>query len=343
MSNSRTLAVLVWSISGATASAGSELVLIRSGVEPVTCTGQLVCCAPLQAEPFGPEDFAAALAGPPAPLSPVLSLWVDELDLDSSARWIAPGGSGGFVIGSALYATEFEVQTEGDPLGTITLAWAADDRIGDLDGEPNEVGLYLNGAPLSAGFRRPTTEFGGSVQRTVEQQGVPLRTGTNTLHIYQRDTGAGWSGLLFAFQARIGDCAPVVRYCESLPGSTGVPARLEVLGSRSVTANDTALEVTGCPPGTFYQFFYGEVQVAYPFGNGVLCISPFAPGLHRLGEAGLTDGAGSALEPIDFEALSPHGLIQPDSTWNFQMIYRDPAGGGAGFNTSDALSVPFCP
>lgn len=333
----------VWMLVAATASAGSELILVRSGVEPVTFTGQPVCCDPLRSEPFGPEDFAAALAGPPAPLSPVLSLWVDELEIDASARWIAPGGSGQFVIGSALYAAEFEVQTEGDPLGTITLAWAADDRIGDLEGEPNEVGLYLNGAPLSGDFRGPTTQFGGSVERIVQQQGVPLRTGTNTLHIYQRDTGAGWSGLLFAFQARIGGCAPVVRYCEGVPGSSGVVARLEVLGSRSVAANDTALEVTGCPAGAFYQFFYGEVQAAYPFGNGVLCISPFAPGLHRLGAAGLTDGVGSALLPIDLTALSPSAPIQPDSTWNFQMIYRDVAAGGAGFNTSDALGVPFCP
>jgi len=27
----------------------------------------------------------------------------------------------------------------------------------------------------------------------------------------------------------------------------------------------------------------------------------------------------------------------------FQFWYRNPAGGGAGFNLSDSLAVPFCP
>jgi hypothetical protein len=39
--------------------------------------------------------------------------------------------------------------------------------------------------------------------------------------------------------------------------------------------------------------------------------------------------------PADFVGF------QPGTSWNFQFWYRNPAGGGAGFNLSDALHVDF--
>jgi len=36
-------------------------------------------------------------------------------------------------------------------------------------------------------------------------------------------------------------------------------------------------------------------------------------------------------------------VIQAGEAWRFQFWYRNPAGGGAGFNLSDALLVTFCP
>jgi hypothetical protein len=35
--------------------------------------------------------------------------------------------------------------------------------------------------------------------------------------------------------------------------------------------------------------------------------------------------------------------ITPGSTRKFQYVFRDPAGGPAGFNTTNAVSVTFCP
>ena len=36
------------------------------------------------------------------------------------------------------------------------------------------------------------------------------------------------------------------------------------------------------------------------------------------------------------------GAVTAGTTWNFQVLYRDPAGpGGNGFNTTDAVSIAF--
>jgi hypothetical protein len=60
----------------------------------------------------------------------------------------------------------------------------------------------------------------------------------------------------------------------------------------------------------------------------------------------LFDSFGDVERLLDFTqppAGGGPGQIEPGSTWNFQLWYRDPAGGGSGFNLSDALSAPFTP
>jgi len=47
---------------------------------------------------------------------------------------------------------------------------------------------------------------------------------------------------------------------------------------------------------------------------------------------------GDAAVPVNLTG-SP---IDAGETWYFQNWYRNPAGGGAGFNLSDALQTPFC-
>jgi hypothetical protein len=50
---------------------------------------------------------------------------------------------------------------------------------------------------------------------------------------------------------------------------------------------------------------------------------------------------GSVARPFDF--ASPAGsIVTPGSTWNFQLYYRDVAGGGAGFNSTNGLQATFC-
>lgn len=132
-----------------------------------------------------------------------------------------------------------------------------------------------------------------------------------------------------------------ITYCTSTNNSTGVPAALFVGGSLSVQQNDLTLTVTQCPTHSFGLFFYGSGAGRFPLGDGVLCVSPFAPGLFRLMPILSTDANGQAIMAVDIPTLSGPGAIQAGSTWNFQFWFRDSVSGGAGSNLSSAVRATF--
>lgn len=140
----------------------------------------------------------------------------------------------------------------------------------------------------------------------------------------------------------LGDCA-VSNYCSSSPNSTGAPARLGHQGSPSVSAADLKLVVTDAPPAATGVFFYSSLQGSLPFGDGDLCVArPIIriPGVHQV------EANGSLRLPLKFNDKpfgSGPGQVSPGLTWNFQFVFADPAGGPGGFNTTDGLSVTFCP
>ena len=51
--------------------------------------------------------------------------------------------------------------------------------------------------------------------------------------------------------------------------------------------------------------------------------------------------AGQVMRPLDYSQLPSQGQITSGSTWNFQYWFRDPLGGGFGFDLSDGLTVVF--
>jgi hypothetical protein len=133
-------------------------------------------------------------------------------------------------------------------------------------------------------------------------------------------------------------CGAASAFCISAPNSFGAGALIAHSGSRSVSTNDFVLETTGCPPTAFGRYFFGANAISpVTFGNGYRCIDPFIrlPTLNA-------DGNGVAIHAIDFNALPLGGDIDPGETWNFQFWYRNPAAGGANFNSSDALEATFC-
>jgi glucose/arabinose dehydrogenase len=133
------------------------------------------------------------------------------------------------------------------------------------------------------------------------------------------------------------DCAGV-SFCEATVNSTGRPASISSNGICSIAANLFVVSAQSVPdtPGVF--FFSQNRQnngQGIPFYNGRLCVGP---GVIRLP---VTLGSGgTASYQLDFTAGSA-AQIQPGQTWHFQYWYRDVLGGGAGVNTSDALSVAF--
>jgi hypothetical protein len=135
-------------------------------------------------------------------------------------------------------------------------------------------------------------------------------------------------------------CAGAVNYCVALPNSyEPFGATISSQGSNRISANDLELLTSGVPPGTSGMYFYGQSPAFVPFGNGYRCVgNP----LFRL-PIQVAGMFGEVNYRLDYNALPAGGSIAPGQTWNFQLWFRNPAGGGAGFNLSDGLRVQFCP
>jgi glucose/arabinose dehydrogenase len=137
---------------------------------------------------------------------------------------------------------------------------------------------------------------------------------------------------------KIGEVCPIpATYCTGAPNSTGSGAIMNFSGDGTISQNDLVLDCNGCPSGINGLFFYGQGQTMATLGNGFLCI---ANHLHRLPvtQTGIFGDA-----EFNFDVHAPPAVITAGSTWNFQFWYRDVAGGGALYNTSNALAVTFCP
>ncbi len=129
-----------------------------------------------------------------------------------------------------------------------------------------------------------------------------------------------------------------VNYCLTAPNSVGPGALIDSAGPLSIAANGFALQASGCPPNTFGIFYYGQSEVQTPFGNGWRCIGNPVTRL----PIQQMDLLGAITYPLNF-TVAPNTQITAGSTWRFQLWYRNPAGGGAGFNLSNARRVRFCP
>ncbi len=130
------------------------------------------------------------------------------------------------------------------------------------------------------------------------------------------------------------------RYCTSTVNSSGAAADIHYVGTTSVAAGDLILEAGPAPANQSGIFFYGQNQTQVPFGDGFLCV---AGPQFRLA-VGTTDAAGFALHAFDASATAgAGGQVTAGTSWNFQYWFRDPAAGGAMFNTSRGLTVDFTP
>lgn len=138
--------------------------------------------------------------------------------------------------------------------------------------------------------------------------------------------------------AAFGSTDSGTNYCTSVTNSTGSAATISTGGSTSVGANDLVLNAAPVPnqPGLF---FYGPDQVQIPFGNGFRCVGG------TVGRLDVHNASSNALSH-DLDVTQPPNAattITAGTSWNFQCWYRDPLAGGASFNLSDGIAVPFTP
>ncbi|MCB9914799.1 MAG: hypothetical protein H6828_06565 [Planctomycetes bacterium] len=129
------------------------------------------------------------------------------------------------------------------------------------------------------------------------------------------------------------DTSNAGNYCHATPNSTGAVATMSMSGTTSLANNDLVVHASGLPNQPCL-FFYGPGQGELPFGNGVQCV---VGGLTRLGPPQVA--AGNAVA----RAFDVVGAGLAPGRVNVQCWFRDPAAGGAAFNTSDALELVLVP
>ena len=180
------------------------------------------------------------------------------------------------------------------------------------------------------GYVARTTDAG----QTWQSESIPGGSGAFWECAAFLDAERGWvagdAGIFFRDAA--GACSGVASYCTSTPNSTGSPARIDWSGSCVAATNDFTLLAAPVPDQPFL-FFFGPGQTQVPFGNGVLCVSG---GLKRILPPEFATG-NVAERKVD---LAQYGLTA-GTTVNFQCWFRDPAAGGAKYDSSDALAVTF--
>ncbi|MEM7245160.1 MAG: hypothetical protein AAF533_07435 [Acidobacteriota bacterium] len=180
-----------------TAVRADETIVLRSGVNPAHfLTG--AAGRPLRNDPFSEADFAAARTGDAAFTITRNSAWIPQLECDPESLWINSMPT--TRPQTVLYAVDFEVTTTPIAAASIDFCWATDDQLGDSLLGPgvgaNQVGVFLNGAPLPEEFL-----LGGFTEEsTASLDGIEdlLVTGTNTLYVYQRDRFFIASGVMFS-------------------------------------------------------------------------------------------------------------------------------------------------
>ncbi len=202
----------------------------------------------------------------------------------------------------------------------------------------NEVWFTKTG---TGGNGDPVKVTGVSSNGVVITVAVPVGAGPGDLLV--RIPGAGHDRLsnAYPFAPDTGPpCFPPWNTCFTSPNSVDpVGAIMGYAGSQSVANNDFILIASGCPPGAAGIFYYGANETFATFGNGFRCV---ASPVFRTAILNVNI-FGDAVRALNLNSLPPGGQINSGDTKYFQFWYRNPAGGGAGFNLSDALGVPFCP
>jgi hypothetical protein len=137
-----------------------------------------------------------------------------------------------------------------------------------------------------------------------------------------------------------GDCAngpPGTKYCVANNNSTGGAASISAAGSNSAGAG--TLTLTSAPvPNQPSIFFHAQNTAQIPFGNGFLCATG---GIVR---GAVVSGVSNSASYTYDNSDAKHSLGGfANTTRNFQHWFRDPMGGGAFFNTSNAISIPIVP
>ncbi len=125
-------------------------------------------------------------------------------------------------------------------------------------------------------------------------------------------------------------------HCPARDSSLGVPAILDAPCAPSVAANDFSIAASPVPAGMGVLVFGPGFDRAL-WSDGILCVG--GPLLATSPERTVGGTLSFALDL----SPPPGDAIPAGSSWGFQVLYRDPGVGGAGFDPSDAVRCTFRP
>ena len=226
-----------------------------------------------------------------------------------------------------------EVHADGEPW--MGAAWKVRNRLNITNGNA-QGDLIANNIFL--GWMNAYNQ--GEIKSLIESQWLALddddgNLNDGTPHFTDIDKGFRSQG----FRGVVVACPQPINYCTAAPNSfSPTGAIMSYSGTTQTSNNDLVLQATGVPPNTSAFFFYGHNPAAIPFGNGTRCVgNPF----FRL-QAFHAAPTGFASFNVNLTTLPSAGHISAGQLWHFQLWYRNPAGGGAGFNLSDGLQIIFC-
>jgi hypothetical protein len=130
------------------------------------------------------------------------------------------------------------------------------------------------------------------------------------------------------------------RDCTTTPNSTGESAHLWPDGSLSFADDALAMQSWNLPPGNVALVYLGTASASVPFGNGIRCVGGQTLRL----SPGVASADGVLETPVSLDPSGlPATLLQPGAPAWFQCWFRDPAGGGLGFDFSDSVRVTLVP
>jgi hypothetical protein len=166
-----------------------------------------------------------------------------------------------------------------------------------------------------------------------------LRAGCDDLGSSGVDNIYGYGRIDIGNSLAMVNVCDATSYCTSGPNSSGQSSTINFSGTTSVAANDFGVFSSGNPSNQNGIFYMGVNQTNFAFGNGRQCVS----GQITRYPLVQSDTFGIAFYQVDNTAAPAVGKIIPNSTWNWQFWFRDPMGGGSSFDTSNGLSVLYCP
>lgn len=259
---------------------------------------------------------------------------------------VAYNGSGGIVYGTLNLTGS--LPNQGGCTGTLSFSFAPIQN--GLDGLAlvDPLGTVVEFLSYEGSF---TAVDGPASGQASEDIGVFESSGTAAGLSLQR-TGAGSAGPDFTWQSPSAESPGALNvnqsadtctglgtnYCVVSPNSQGAGSMISASGSAVVSQNDFTLSADGLVPNSFGLFFYGPNEINAPFGEGRRCVGGATQRLFPLVQAN-TQGISSRM--VDLTLSPSSGNFVPSSTWKFQLWYRDGAGGPAGFNLSDGLSISW--